>query len=126
MQDFRNLKVWQKAHNLTLAVYKATAEFPKYETFGLRSQVRRATAAIPNNLAEGCGRGTPGDFRRFVQIAMGSAWEVDYLLLLCRDLNYLAVEVYTSLSNDTFEVKRMLSGPYNALTTGDEQSGTEN
>jgi four helix bundle protein len=89
MQDFRNLKVWEKAHDLTLGVYGATANFPSHELFGMRSQIRRATMSIPANLAEGCGRGTDPEFRRFVQIAMGSACEVEYFLLLARDLTYL-------------------------------------
>jgi four helix bundle protein len=77
MQDFRKLKMWEKAHQLTLAVYKVTVKFPKEETYGLISQIRRAAASIPTNMAEGCGRDTEPEFNRFMQIAMGSACETD-------------------------------------------------
>jgi four helix bundle protein len=109
MQDFRNLKVWQKGHALTLAVYRATARFPKEELFGLTSQMRRSAASIPTNLAEGCGRGTDADFGRFLQISMGSACELDYQLLLARDLGYLPEDVHADLFRDVTEIKRMLS-----------------
>ncbi len=89
MKDFRHLKVWQKSHELTLAVYKATSLFPPDELYGLRSQIRRSCASIPANIAEGCGRNADGDFARFLQIAMGSASELEYHLLLVRDLNLL-------------------------------------
>jgi four helix bundle protein len=110
MQDFRNLKVWQKAHAFVMSVYRTTGDFPNHETFGLRSQIRRATISIPANLAEGCGRASEPDFKRFVQIAFGSACEVEYFLLLAHDLGYIASEHYTQLNADVVEVKRMLSG----------------
>src|SRR5262245_41670649 len=109
MQDFRNLKVWQKAHAFVLSVYRLTGAFPNHETFGLRSQIRRATVSIPANLSEGCGRGSDADFHRFVQMAFGSACEVEYFLLLAHDLAYLASEDYAGLNEDIVEVKRMLS-----------------
>jgi len=82
MKDFRELKVWEKAHQLTLEVYKATTIFPKDELYGLTSQIRRACASIPANIAEGCGRRGDAEFARFLGIAMGSASELDYHLLL--------------------------------------------
>lgn len=88
MRDFRQLKVWAKAHSLTLAVYRATAAFPREEQYGLTSQLRRAAASIPTNLAEGCGRYGDAELARFVGIAAGSASEVEYLLMLARDLKY--------------------------------------
>ncbi len=109
MKDFRELKVWVKAHRLALAVYKATISFPKQERFGLISQTRRATVSIAANIAEGCGRGGDADFSRFLQMAMGSASEVEYLLLLARDLGYLAVDRHGELEDQTTEVKRMLT-----------------
>ena len=109
MQDFRNLKVWQQGHALTLAVYKQTADFPKHELFGLTSQLRRAAASIPTNMAEGCGRGSDAEFGRFLQIAMGSACELEYELLLAHDLTYLPGDAYGGLLRDVIEVKRMLS-----------------
>lgn len=89
MQDFRRLTVWSDAHALTLELYGATRDFPDSERFGLTSQLRRASASIPANLAEGCGRGGDADFARFVQIALGSTYEVEYHLQLAHDLGYL-------------------------------------
>lgn len=89
MQDFRNLKVWERAHQLTLAVYSSTSNFPHEERYGLTSQIRRAAVSIPANLAEGCGRGGDVDFKLFVQIAMRSACELEYHLLLACDLKLL-------------------------------------
>ena len=109
MQDFRNLKVWQKAHALTLAVYRGTREFPSDEKFGITSQLRRSCASIPANIAEGCARGGDVEFARFVTIAAGSASEADYHLLLARDLDYLDERDYQALFKQISEVKRMLN-----------------
>jgi four helix bundle protein len=109
MQDFRNLKVWQKGHSLTLEVYKASSGFPKDERFGLTSQIRRSASSIPMNLAEGCGRGSDADFGRFIQIAMGSACELEYQLLLANDLGYFHDSDYTRLHEQVAETKRMLT-----------------
>ena len=108
MQDFRNLAVWQKAHALTLQTYRATECFPRAELFGLTIQLRRSSASIAANLAEGCVR-TRLEFARFVQIALGSASETEYHFLLARDLRFLAEREYVSLSEQVAEVKRMLS-----------------
>ena len=108
MQDFRNLQVWQKSHNFTLGVYKSTKRFPKDEQFGLTSQLRRAASSIGANLAEGCARGSDADFARFVQIAIGSASEMECHLLLARDLGYLELGEYEALNAVAMEVKRML------------------
>ena len=86
MQDFRNLKVWDKAHTLTLDVYKTSKSFPREEMYGLTSQIRRASVSIGANIAEGACRRGDVDFARFLQIAAGSASELDYHLLLSRDL----------------------------------------
>jgi four helix bundle protein len=109
MQDFRNLKVWEKAHALTLEVYLQTRQFPSDERFGLTSQLRRSCASVPANLAEGCARGGDLDFARFVGIAAGSASETDYHLLLARDLGYLSEPVYETMFAQVSEVKRMLN-----------------
>lgn len=109
MQDYRHLKVWERAHQLTLAVYKATVPFPKDELYGLTSQIRRACASIPANIAEGCGRDGDAEFARFLRIAMGSASELDYHLLLARDLGFLNEMVYEQLENELREVRRMLN-----------------
>ena len=109
MKDFRQLKVWEKSHQLALAIYKVTAKFPKEEIYGLTSQVRRASMSIPTNIAEGCGRNTDADFARFLQMAMGSASETEYQLLLSLDLGFLNKEQYDKLNLDVTEVKRMLA-----------------
>lgn len=109
MKNFRELKVWEKSHQLTLAVYKATTTFPREEQYGLTSQLRRACASVPANIAEGCGRGSEADFARFLQIAMGSASELEYHLLLARDLNLLRQVEYESLDREVTDVKRMLT-----------------
>src|ERR1035441_5740554 len=103
MRDFRDLVVWERSHRLTLALYRATHHFPKSELFGLTSQIRRAAASVPTNLAEGCGRWGDGDMGRFVQIAMGSASDVDYLILLARDLDYLPAGQYDAASAELDE-----------------------
>ncbi len=109
MKDFKKLQVWQKSHRLTLAVYKATATFPKAELYGLTSQVRRASASIPANIAEGCGRNGDAELARFCHIAMGSASELEYHLLLACDLEFLQPMDYRRLNDDVTEVKRMLT-----------------
>jgi four helix bundle protein len=109
-KDFRELKVWQKAHLLTLAVYRLTAGFPRDEVYGLTAQLRRSSASISANLAEGCGRSGDAELAHFCSIAMGSASELDYHLLLARDLKLLEARDYTDLAERTSEVKRMLTG----------------
>ena len=109
MQNFRKLQVWEKSHNLTLKIYKLTSQFPREEIYGLTSQIRRACASIPTNIAEGCGRESSADFARFLQIAMGSASETEYLILLARDLEYLTEDQYAELSDTTIRVKKMLT-----------------
>lgn len=95
MQDFRNLQVWSKAHKLTLDIYKLTSRFPKDELFGLRSQMRRCSSSIGSNIAEGCGRLGDAELNRFLLIAMGSASELEYQLLLSRDLGYVHSDLHT-------------------------------
>ncbi len=109
MKDFRQLKVWERSHQLALAVYKATKGFPKEELYGLTSQIRRSSVSIPTNIAEGCGKYTDADFARFLQIAMGSASETEYQLILAHDLGFLNKEQYNTLNTDVTEVKRMLA-----------------
>jgi four helix bundle protein len=117
VQDFRDLKVWQKAHELTLAVYRVTAGFPREELYGIVSQLRRAAASVPANLAEGRCRRTDRDFGRFVGIALGSASETEYYLLLARDLGFILPEPYAGLAAQVEEVKRMLSSFYDRLSS---------
>lgn len=109
VKDFRELKVWQRSHELTLAIYRGTASFPKHELYGLTSQIRRAAVSVAANIAEGCGRGSDAEFARFLQMAMGSACELEYHLLLAKDLELLAAEIYAGLNVDLVATKRMLT-----------------
>ena len=108
MRAFRDLKIWQKAHELALGVYAATGDFPREETYGLTSQLRRAATSVPANIAEGCGRHTAADFARFLHLASGSASELEYQLLLAHDLRFMAADRYQRLHEQVTEVKRMI------------------
>ncbi|HSE48558.1 MAG TPA: four helix bundle protein [Terriglobales bacterium] len=108
MKDFRQLTVWEKAHQTVLDRYRVSARFPADERFGLTSQIRRCSVSIAANIAEGCGRESDGDFQRFLQNAMGSARELDYELLLARDLEYLPRADHSRLHSATQEIQRML------------------
>jgi four helix bundle protein len=108
LKDFRDLKVWEKAHNLALSIYRVTRAFPKDELYGLTSQIRRASVSIPANIAEGCCRSGDPELARFLQIAMGSASELEYHLFLSYDLKFLSGSVYEQLRMEVTEVKRML------------------
>jgi four helix bundle protein len=108
MKDFRSLKVWEKAHLLTLKIYKVTEKFPREELYGLTSQIRRACVSIPTNIAEGCVRSSDADFSRFLYIALGSTSELEYLMILAMDLNFIKNELHTELNNEINEIKKML------------------
>ena len=108
MRDFHNLGIWKRSHQLTLDVYQATKLFPNEEMFGLTSQLRRAVSSIPTNIAEGCGRGSNKELARFLQIAIGSASEVEYELLLANSLNYINDTDYQKLSDETIAVRKMI------------------
>lgn len=109
MGEYRKLKVWERAHRLTIDVYLATRSFPKEELYGLTSQLRRAATSIPANIAEGYGRSGDPELARFLTIAIGSANELDYHLLLARDLGYLEPSDFNRLAAEAQGVARMLS-----------------
>ena len=109
MQDYRKVKIWKKAHDLTLAIYATTRDFPKEETYGLRSQLRSSSASIGMNVAEGCGRDGDREFARFLHFAMGSANELEYQLLLSRDLGLIDEQAHSRLGSQAAEVKKMLT-----------------
>ncbi len=115
MQDFRNLKAWQKAHALTLAVYRATIRFPGDERFGLTIQLRRTAASLATSVAEGCGRGTDAEFWKCLSQATGLGSQLEYQLLLARDLEYLDDAEHAQLTADTVEVRKMLAGLIHSL-----------
>jgi four helix bundle protein len=108
MQDFTQLKVWQKAHSFTVNLYKMIADFPSEEKFGLTNQIRRASVSIESNLAEGCGRNGDKEFSRFVDLAQGSAYEVRCQLFIARDLGYLSVDKFDLLMSKIDEISRMM------------------
>src|SRR5438132_9985253 len=109
MKDFRNLKVWERAHELTLELYRMTGRFPREELFGLTSQMRRCSASIGANIAEGCGKRGNNEFQRFLQIASGSASELDYQLLLARDLEFLDETDYKHIAGELLQLRKMLT-----------------
>ena len=108
MQNYKSLKVWQDAHQLNLSIYKRSKAFAKEEVYGLTSQLRRASTSIPNNIAEGCGKNSNLDFANFLQYSLGSTNEVDYLLLLSKDLGYLDLEEYLSLEEQLNKIRAKL------------------
>jgi four helix bundle protein len=110
MRDFKTLEVWKKSHLLTLEIYRASAQFPASEMYGLTSQIRRAAASIPANIAEGCGRETDAELRRFLHIAGGSTNELEYHILLALDLDYISAEIHSAINASITEIRRMLTG----------------
>ena len=108
MSDFHKLGIWQRSHQLTLDVYRASKVFPKDELFGLTSQIRRAASSVPTNIAEGCGRASNKDFAHFLQIAIGSASEVEYELLLAHNLEYINDEAFNKLTSETIAIRKMI------------------
>lgn len=109
MEDFKDLRVWAKAHELTLLIYGGTRTFPKEEAYGLTSQIRRAASSVGANIAEGCGRRSDGEMKRFLQIARGSASELECHLILAKDLGFLTADEFIDLEARTLEVQRMLA-----------------
>jgi four helix bundle protein len=109
MKNFRDLHVWRKSHLLVLASYQSTSEFPKQEMYGMTSQIRRCAASIPANIAEGCGKRGNGEFQCYLNIAAGSASELEYHFLLARDLDLFDENNYQRLNSGVVEVKRMLA-----------------
>jgi four helix bundle protein len=115
LNNYKELKVWQKSYQLCLKVYDITKTFPKHEGFGLTSQMRRAVVSIPSNIAEGYGRKTTPDYLRSLYIAYGSTCELETQILLSGDLGYLNKEVMPELQRDISEVERMLKALIKSL-----------
>ena len=108
MQNYKTLKVWEKAHAFTLNIYKTTLGFPQIETYALSDQMRRSTSSIPTNIAEGCGRNSNMELAHFFNISLGSSNEIDYQTLLAKDLGYISQEQYELLETQIGEIKAML------------------
>jgi four helix bundle protein len=108
MQDFRKLGIWKKSHLLTLDVYKITSKFPKEEQYGLTSQIRRSCVSLSSNIVEGCGREGKTEFQRFLQISMGSLYELEYQLLLAHDLGFMDLPTYDGFNDKVNEIRKMM------------------
>jgi four helix bundle protein len=108
MKDYRQLNIWKNSHAVTLTAYRLTKTFPKDELFGLTSQLRRAASSIPANIAEGCGRDGDAELKRFMNIALGSACELDYHILLASDLGYINAPSAEQIAGEVLQLRRML------------------
>lgn len=109
MRKFQDLQIWHRSHALTLEIYRVTKSFPKEEIYNLTSQMRRSSSSIPTNIAEGCGRNSNPDFARFLTIAMGSSSELEYQLILSKDLDYISLEDFNRLFEDLTEIRKMIN-----------------
>ena len=108
MRDFKKYDIWKLSHVFTLKIYDITKSYPKDEIYGLISQIRRASSSIPTNISEGCGRDSDVEFNRFLTIALGSASEVEYLILLSKDLNYIDQDSFIVLNEEINLIKRKI------------------
>ncbi|HEY5462174.1 MAG TPA: four helix bundle protein [Hanamia sp.] len=110
MRNFLNLEIWKRSHQLTLKIYKATKNFPKEELFGLTSQMRRSSSSVPTNIAEGCGRNSNAQLANFLQIGTGSCSELQYQIILSKDLSYITEDVFNDLHSDVIDIRKMIFG----------------
>lgn len=117
MRDFRKLSVWQKSHQLTLAIYKSITFYPKEEMYGLTNQMRRSAVSVPSNIAEGCGRNTQSQLAHFLNIGMGFASELEYQLILSKDLGFINDQIFKEQTNQVTEVKRMLTSLHQKVSS---------
>ena len=108
MRDFKKYDIWKLSHVFTLKIYETTKLFPKDELYGIVSQIRRASSSVPTNISEGCGRTSDAEFNRFLTIALGSASEVEYLIILSKDLNYIDENSFTELNQEINTIKRKI------------------
>ena len=105
MRDFKKYEIWQLSHAFTLRIYSSTSLFPKDELYGITSQIRRASSSIPTNISEGCGKNSDKEFNQFLNIALGSASETEYSIILSRDLNYIDTETFEILEKEINIIK---------------------
>ena len=108
MRDFKKYDIWKLSHSFTLKIYDVTKSYPKEEIYGMISQIRRASSSIPTNISEGCGRDSDAEFNRYLTIAVGSASEVEYLIILSKDLNYIDEDSFTELNQEINTIKRKI------------------
>lgn len=126
MKDFKNIEIWKRSHKLTVEIYRATQHFPKEEIFGLTSQIRRAVSSIPTNIAEGCGRRTNAELANFLNIASGSASEVEYEILLAKEVGYITAEQCDVWTQGITEIRSMLAAYMRTLTSSNQKSVVSN
>ena len=115
MRDYRKYDVWKLGHEITLHVYKLTKTFPREEQYGLISQMRRAAYSIPSNIAEGCGRESDREFRRYLIISRGSSNELEYFTILTKDLDLLSASDFETLNDKVNKVRRSLNNLINKI-----------
>lgn len=115
MRNFRSLGIWQKGMMIVKSVYSLTANFPKEEKYGLTSQMCRAAVSVPSNIAEGCSRGSDADFTRFLEIALGSLFEIETQILVVKDLNYSKSNDIEDILSKVHEEERMLTSFINKM-----------
>ena len=108
MRDFKKYDIWKLSHAFTLKIYALTKTYPKDEIYGIISQIRRASSSIPTNISEGCGRDSDAEFNRFLTIALGSASEVEYLIIISKDLNYIDENTFILLNEEINTIKRKI------------------
>ena len=108
MRNFQELSIWQRSHQLTLKIYLLTRTFPNDELYGLTSQIRRSSASVPTNIAEGCGRNSDAELKRFLTIASGSISELEYQVLLSKDISYRPLNIYQELTTEIIEIRKMI------------------
>ena len=126
MKDFKELEIWKRSHKLTVDVYRATHKFPQEEIYGLTSQIRRAVSSIPTNIAEGCGRRTNAELANFLNIASGSASEVEYEILLAKEIGYITSEQCEIWTREIGEIRSMLAAYMRTLTSSNQKSVVSN
>lgn len=117
MRDFKKYDVWELSHKFNLEIYRITSVFPKQELYGLTSQIRRASLSIPTNISEGCGRSSDKELNQFLNIALGSALETEYLLILSKDLDYIQTDVFLNLESKINEIKSKIYSLKSKLTS---------
>lgn len=115
MKDFKNLKVWQKGIKLVVDIYKTSKKFPKEELYGLTSLMRRSAISVPSNIAEGCGRNSDKDFNRFLEISLGSSFELETQIIIAHELEFLTKEEFFDLSDKVQEEQKMITGLQKSL-----------
>lgn len=108
MRDFKQLEFWQRSHQLVLSIYNLSRNFPKEELFGLTSQIRRSAVSIPSNIAEGCGRESNAELKRFLTIAAGSASELQYQLFLSKELSHIDENVFKDLDSEIVAIRKLI------------------